>query len=160
MKPKPINNDKAPQSNKRRALIASITAAGAAGLPSQWRKPVVDHILLPAHAQTSPSQTTQGIVTCEDGRIRTLFFEFSIPPNPSASVSVSTTNVGITIDDSALLICTDPVGGVSSSIDTATLTFSDSTFEYNPIEGFPLSLTSSVTSDGTSTSTSTFTTVV
>jgi len=45
------------QRQRRRALLAAISAAGVAGgaeLPRQWARPVVDHVLLPAHAQTSP----------------------------------------------------------------------------------------------------------
>jgi len=48
---------------KRRALLGAISGAGmigAAKLPGQWARPVVDHVLLPAHAQASPC-----VFTCE-----------------------------------------------------------------------------------------------
>jgi len=44
------------QRQRRRALLTAISAAGVAGgteLPRQWARPIVDHVLLPAHAQTS-----------------------------------------------------------------------------------------------------------
>jgi len=44
----------------RRALLATISGiglAGAARLPSQWSRPVVDHVLLPAHAAGSATIT-------------------------------------------------------------------------------------------------------
>lgn len=40
----------------RRRLLTAIAAAGVAGttLPDRWSKPVVDAVLLPAHAQATP----------------------------------------------------------------------------------------------------------
>ena len=52
------------QSNEsRRKLLKSIAAGGGAivagkSLPDKWTAPVVDSVLLPAHAQTSPAPTT------------------------------------------------------------------------------------------------------
>lgn len=42
---------------RRRRLLAAITAAGAtsAALPDRWNRPVVDAVLLPAHAQATPA---------------------------------------------------------------------------------------------------------
>ncbi len=43
--------------NHRRRLLQAVTAAGlggAATLPTQWSRPVVDSVLLPAHAQATP----------------------------------------------------------------------------------------------------------
>lgn len=39
----------------RRRLLGTLVAGGAAGaaLPSQWKKPVIDAVMLPAHAQTT-----------------------------------------------------------------------------------------------------------
>lgn len=50
-------------SKSRRASLKKIAvgggiAAGAATLPSKWAKPVIDRVLVPAHAQTSLPQTT------------------------------------------------------------------------------------------------------
>lgn len=47
-------------SEKRRKLLKSIAAGGGAivagkSLPENWTKPVVGNVILPAHAQTSPS---------------------------------------------------------------------------------------------------------
>ena len=48
---------------KRRTLLAAIAATGALaseGFPKKWSRPVIDSVVLPAHAQQSPFQT----VTC------------------------------------------------------------------------------------------------
>ena len=50
-------------SESRRKLLKSIAAGGGAivagkSLPDKWTAPVVDSVLLPAHAQTSPTPTT------------------------------------------------------------------------------------------------------
>ena len=47
----------------RRKLLKSLTLGGAAtvtakSLPGEWKKPVIDTVLLPAHAQTSPPPFT------------------------------------------------------------------------------------------------------
>ena len=44
---------KSPQTQRRR-LLSAVAVAGAAGasrLPEKWQRPVIDHALLPAHAQ-------------------------------------------------------------------------------------------------------------
>lgn len=54
-------NDSDTNKERRRALVAAISAVGVSGatqLPKQWSRPVVDHVLLPAHAQTTTSTTT------------------------------------------------------------------------------------------------------
>lgn len=51
-------NDNA-QGNPRRTLIKALaggTVAGGVLLPARWTKPVVDTVLMPAHAQVSPGQ--------------------------------------------------------------------------------------------------------
>jgi hypothetical protein len=45
--------------SRRTALFGAIGVAGAASLPSEWKKPVIDGLVLPAHAQMSPSVITQ-----------------------------------------------------------------------------------------------------
>ena len=49
-------------SESRRKLLKSIAAGSGAivagkSLPENWKKPVVDSVLLPAHAQTSPGRS-------------------------------------------------------------------------------------------------------
>jgi len=49
--------DKDAPKARRRSLLKAISAAGVVGaakLPKQWGRPVVDHVLLPAHAAGSP----------------------------------------------------------------------------------------------------------
>ena len=48
---------------KRRALLGAISTAGVVGaakLPGQWTRPVVDHVLLPAHAATTDDTGAAG----------------------------------------------------------------------------------------------------
>jgi hypothetical protein len=51
-------NDK----NSRRSLLKKLAVGGIAGaaLPTQWSRPVVDSVMLPAHAQTSDSSVYGG----------------------------------------------------------------------------------------------------
>jgi len=59
-------SDENMSNNNRRKLLKTIAAGSGAvvagkGLPESWSRPVVDSVLLPAHAQTSQDQTsTQG----------------------------------------------------------------------------------------------------
>jgi len=43
----------------KKIAMGGTIAVGASSLPPQWTKPIVDKILVPAHAQTSPIPTTQ-----------------------------------------------------------------------------------------------------
>ena len=49
-------------SERRRRLLAQLTAGGAAGamVPGTWAKPVVDAVVLPAHAETTTGTVTGG----------------------------------------------------------------------------------------------------
>ena len=52
-------------SNRREALVKIIGASGAAigashAVPRQWQSPIVESILLPAHAMTSPVESSGG----------------------------------------------------------------------------------------------------
>ena len=53
--------------SRRKALkkiaIGGTIAVGASSLPPQWTKPIVDKILVPAHAQTSPPPGTTAAPT-------------------------------------------------------------------------------------------------
>ena len=58
------------ESVSRRRLLKQIGVAGAvtgaaAMLPAKWAKPVVDKVLVPAHAQTSPTTTPTPTTTPE-----------------------------------------------------------------------------------------------
>ena len=43
------------QANSRRKALKAITAASGGIVAAKWSKPVVDSVVLPAHAQTSPA---------------------------------------------------------------------------------------------------------
>jgi len=53
----PAVNAEPELSNRRRRLLGKIAVGGvaAAAIPMKWSKPVVDTVLLPVHAQTSPA---------------------------------------------------------------------------------------------------------
>lgn len=48
---------------RRTALLGAVGVAGAAGLPSEWKKPIIDGLLLPAHAQMSPTTSTSAVTS-------------------------------------------------------------------------------------------------
>lgn len=58
----PVPVDGAPRTYTRRTALKSLVAGAgvtaAAALPGRWTKPVVDRVLVPAHAATSPEPTT------------------------------------------------------------------------------------------------------
>jgi hypothetical protein len=45
----------------KKALIGA--TAGAVLLPERWLKPVIEAVIVPAHAETSPATTTTGAPT-------------------------------------------------------------------------------------------------
>jgi hypothetical protein len=42
----------------KKILVGTSVAVGAAVVPSKWAKPIVNRVMVPAHAQTSPTTTT------------------------------------------------------------------------------------------------------
>lgn len=94
-------NSKAPVDKKRRGAlkVAGTSAAGivtAASLPSQWQKPILDSIVLPAHAQTSPGTGTDGGTDSGDGAATTAAATTAAAVTTTSSatttVSMTTTN--------------------------------------------------------------------
>ncbi|GJL82536.1 MAG: hypothetical protein DHS20C01_21700 [marine bacterium B5-7] len=59
-----MTQEQQPSATNRRKLIKALTiggvAAGTAKLPEQWAKPVVESIVLPAHAQTTQPEAPPG----------------------------------------------------------------------------------------------------
>lgn len=47
----------------KRLLVGGGVAAGAKMMPDEWHKPVVESVILPAHAETSQENRTQQNVT-------------------------------------------------------------------------------------------------
>jgi hypothetical protein len=54
------NKDEEPVAERRRLLKQAMAGGivGAALLPERWLRPVVDSVIVPAHAQTSPGRTS------------------------------------------------------------------------------------------------------
>lgn len=50
----PGSNPSKPSPHRRLLSALIVGCAGATLLPARWTRPVVDSVLLPAHAQTSP----------------------------------------------------------------------------------------------------------
>lgn len=142
-------------SKGRRALLASVAAAGAAGsLPSQWKRPVVDSIFLPAHAQTSDSPTsaivtTLGAIGCDQNVLDTVSAIANTTGATGAAVLYS-------FNRDFVGICSSPDGGSFTTL-VQTQTFTDISTFTSAI--FPTAFTTSGMT-ASFTSTSTFTTTV
>lgn len=61
----------------QKMLITGGVIAGSAYLPSKWTKPVLDFIVVPAHAQTSGTTTTTSTTT-------------TLPPTSTATMPTPT----------------------------------------------------------------------
>lgn len=109
------------ESNKsRRKLLKSIAAGSGAviagkSLPESWSKPVVDSVLLPVHAQTSPSPCTPCLVAatyCVGGGNGSI--EMAVAANGTVTVTYSA------FDSSPQTDIVDPcAGGAFSVSDTS-----------------------------------------
>lgn len=98
----------------RRRLLKALTAGGAGAvavktLPEQWTKPVVDAVMLPAHAQATAGRF-------QGGGSATL----TTPPGPAPGASqrlldflVPAAHAGSKIVSMDVLVCIDVVGGTS-----------------------------------------------
>ena len=77
------------QQTRRRKLISGLTVgiAGASQLPTQWTKPVVNSVLLPAHAQTSVTTTAGPTTTPGPGTTTTTPCPLTQLTIPGGSVS-------------------------------------------------------------------------
>ncbi|MGA8262579.1 MAG: hypothetical protein WB783_20395 [Arenicellales bacterium] len=93
-----INNDSGSQSNRRRllkSLAAGSVLSTAKGVPGSWTRPVIESVVLPAHAQTSGCAiTARCVFTDGDERAIGIFDE-------------SYHNVGKTCCDSPLQLTVD-----------------------------------------------------
>lgn len=140
---------------RRTALLSAIGVAGAASLPSEWKKPVIDSLVLPAHAQMSPSQMTQTtvteviaqrVVTISAGTV-TCVRPFTRIPSyvvSSANNSVSTSYYDVTFGDGGTYqtLCSDGAGGTtlssSSGLDQFSRTYS-ATVDFSTFPTLPAS---------------------
>lgn len=128
------------QNENRRKLLKSIAAGSGAviagkSLPESWSKPVVDSVMLPAHAQTSPSPCTPclaaatycvgggngsiEVAVAVDGTVTVTYSAFSsgpqsdnVDPCAGGAFSVSDTSGNNTVTISGTIPC-----GNAASID-------------------------------------------
>ncbi len=115
----------ATKKKQRRALIGAISTAGVVGaakLPSQWTRPIVDQVLLPSHAVTTDDSDSSGatstssfittvtkncVVTCAEGIMN--FYTTSYVTFNTNSAIVSEYNAG------SQRQCIDSLGGMTST---------------------------------------------
>jgi hypothetical protein len=130
-RPRPEDDRLTPKhSQARRRLLKSLAAgggvvAGATLLPDRWVKPVVDLVVVPAHAQASgPSMTA----------FLTIGSPFSTQVNASGTVdgSANTDNNAVNVDGQATLI-NPPVPGQAVTLSFAfNNAASDATLDADP----------------------------
>jgi len=75
---------------RRRALLGAISAIGASQLPGQWSRPVVDHVLLPAHAAKSNGSFDIPLTDC-DITCTSAFTVFNITDGDLSRITFTTT---------------------------------------------------------------------
>ncbi len=97
------------KNTSRRKLLKSIAAGSGAvvagkSLPESWRKPVVDSVVLPAHAETSPTCSE-----CQDGYC----YDFTLG-NPSPPVYME-----IHVNGQAITVYLDSPAGQATGSGTA-----------------------------------------
>ncbi len=107
---------------KRRALLGAISTAGVVGvakLPSQWTRPVVDHVLLPVHAATTDDTAAAGLGTSTSTSAITSNCVLSCTTAALLGVDVSTSSGAVWIVNRTYYMdyiqCQDSFGGFTSS---------------------------------------------
>lgn len=109
------NKDGATIDKKRRGALkaAGTGAAGivtAASLPSEWKKPIIDSIVLPAHAQMSPGSGTDSGTTADPGNSGTT----------TSAPMVSTTTTTTTTTTSAPTTSVPMMSTTTTSVPTTS----------------------------------------
>ena len=113
-----------PSKAKRRALLGAISTAGVVGaakLPGQWTRPVVDHVLLPAHAATTDDTGAAGsgvstfITTVTSNCVVTCTSAYALISNQSATMSNSSIYVSSYTYFWDYVQCSNSLGGVTTS---------------------------------------------
>ena len=98
-------------SQSKRKILTSIGVSsgilGASALSQQWTKPIVNSIILPAHAQSTPMMTTMMMTTMGMSTTKPAMDDMDMttmaptdPPAPASRIMVSTDNMG-TIGDAS-----------------------------------------------------------
>lgn len=113
------SSDATSSENRRDTLKTLISGAGMAvvgsqALPDRWLKPVVSSIVLPAHAQTSPTEPAGSAFECQ-------IDEFNMSPVESSEYSISANATTETLGATAVFILRNP--GAELEGDSSDLTF-------------------------------------
>ena len=111
------------QSPARRQLLKSlgISAAGAAMMPNRWSQPVVESVILPAHARTSVMAMLNGVVDGPAGSTFMVDASTSTFPDMSMPTFDFMASGGCTVQSQSGNTATI-VRGVNSGICTVTVT--------------------------------------
>ncbi|MDH3692095.1 MAG: hypothetical protein OEU36_21880 [Gammaproteobacteria bacterium] len=144
-----VSKDTNRHSRGRRALLKALTAGGSAAVagkvaPEEWTKPVVDSILLPAHAQMTPGPTTfvatVGVIDEDNplGGLTNLGGPFN---TGTAFVSDGAAgDLADTVDDMFFSVVSAELDPPPVAAQDATLTFSSAT----GIDGIPAPVVASI----------------
>lgn len=102
-------------SNQRRKLLATFALGGGtlATAPERWSKPIIESVLLPAHAETTPGEATPGEPTPQEC-IEGFSSEFA-PSNWSFDADGGDGSVETNAPTSIELIGSDAIGTCSPS---------------------------------------------
>ena len=106
--------------DNRRKVLKSIAAGSGAiiagkNLPESWSRPIVDSVMLPAHAQTSPpltGQTYQGTATTTRDRCNGT----SDNPTPSITININGSTVTISYTNNRPFTGTGTLTGNTFSV--------------------------------------------
>lgn len=98
--------------SRRKALkkigSGSGIAVGASSLPPQWAKPIVDKVVFPAHAETSPEPTTTTTTTTAAPATTTTTPTTTAVPCENRIACAFNSGDSLTIDVSTISNCADP----------------------------------------------------
>jgi hypothetical protein len=134
----PMVDSNAADKTRRTALLGAIGIAGAAGLPSEWKKPVIDSLVLPAHAQMSPTIVSQSstaatsaeeVITISEGTVSCRNYQtFATSYVVATKYDTNSSYYVLTIGDArtAATLCEDGAGGITSRASTTYFSFTAS----------------------------------
>jgi len=110
-----VNNTTTPVSNGRRAVLGklglgAISGVSIAAMPDKWLKPVVETVLLPAHAESTI--TTRSLPKCYPVAVRVFDFDSTPPSGGNASFKIELTSTAPDVENQV---------NVTASVDNGSL---------------------------------------
>jgi len=138
-----------PKGNSRRAVLRKcLLAAGvtAVALPSTWRKPLVNSVILPAHAQTSPITSAPPSFT--SGRVTNVTTTSRTPSGGTAVTALASIEMSGCLGVAGVSVsCTleADLGGTTLPLGTASAT-SDASGSYSLPVTVPIATVAEISS--------------